>query len=169
MVVNFTDILIGIATGAVALATFLLWRATVNVANATHATTNIAKEVATYSIIPRFEVVNHEREQQEGYHQYSFKLINNGKDTAYNVTVETKSNEKSSTVHVPFNITNREQIHLSHSVHPNEKVVNFKITFEDVAGNIHTKNISYELLNKKLMNERITWEQNKPFPDDVIT
>ena len=68
---QLTSIFIGIATGAVAIATLLLWRATHKVAEATKATNEMAKEVATYSIIPRFELINHEREKQEGYFQSS--------------------------------------------------------------------------------------------------
>lgn len=162
-----TNIMVAIATGAVAIATFLLWRSTNKVAEATKATNEMAKEVGTFSIIPRFELIHHEREQQDGYHQYAVKMINNGKDTAYKVVVETKSNEISSSVQPPFNLPVDYQVWIFHSVKPDEKTIHFKINFEDVAGNSHTRLLEYQITDDKLMGESISWVSNKPIPDNV--
>lgn len=164
---SIVNILIAFATISVAVATFLLWRSTNKVVEATNATKNMAKEVGSYSIIPRFELIHHEREQQDGYYQYAVKLINNGKDTAYNVIVETKSNDVSSTQHIPFNLPVRYQIWIAHSVKLNEKIIHFNIKFEDVAGNKHVRELNYEITDDKLWGKTISWQLNKPFPDNV--
>lgn len=164
---DVVSIFVGISSGAVAFATFLLWKATKKIANATNATNDMAREVGTYSIIPRFELIHHERKQQDGYHQYAVKIINNGKDTAYNVKIETNSNNLSSTAHVPFNLPVRYQIWIAESVKPDEKIIHFKIDFEDVAGNHHTRKLDYEITNEKCMGDSIDWQLNEPFPDNV--
>lgn len=164
---NIISILIAISTSAVAVATFLLWRATVKVAESTKATKEIAKEVGSYSIIPRFELIHHERKKVDNYHQYAVKLINNGKDTAYNVIVETRSNEVGSSQHMPFNLPVGWQIWLGHSVHSNEKTIHFTINFEDVAGNKHVREFDYEITRDKLMSETISYELGTPFRDNV--
>jgi len=163
---NLVSIFIGISTGAVAIATILLWRATKKVVEATTATKDMAKEVATYSIIPRFELVKHQRKKQDGYHQYAVKMINNGKDTAYKVIVETKSNKISSTRNVPFNLPVGYQIWLSHSVMTDDNTIHFKIDFEDVAGNHHTRELSYKITNDQSTVDSFDYELATLFPDN---
>lgn len=111
--------------------------------------------------------IHHEREQQDGYHQYAVKMINNGKDTAYKVIVETKSNEISSSRNPPFNLPVDYQVWIFHSVKPDEKTIHFKINFEDVAGNSHTRSLEYQITDDKLMGESISWVANKPISDNV--
>lgn len=168
MVEDLTNYFVASATIAVAIATFLLWRSTTKVAEATSATKDVAKEVGSYSIMPRFEVVSHEKNEQEGYDHCSFKLINIGKDTAYNVRVQISAEKKSGrTECTPFNLEVGYQIHLSHSVDKNERFVHFEIDFEDVVGNNHKRKLTYEITKEKLMGN-ISWQLNKPFPDSGV-
>lgn len=167
MAADVVSIFVGFSSVAVAVATFLLWKATKKIAKATNATNDMAREVGTYSIIPRFELIHHERKQEDGYHQYAVKIINNGKDTSYNVKIKTNSNNQSSSTHVSFNLPVGWKIWIAQSVKPDEKIIHFKIDFEDVAGNHHTRKLDYEITNEKCMGDSINWNLNEPSLDEV--
>jgi len=151
------EILTLMLTGAVAVSTFLVWRATrgvalatQNVAEATEATKQTMKEVGSYSIMPHLSIESiGVKEKEQTYDVFEFKIANDGNGDAFNMRMEISSDEISTTVIPPFNLPRGNPIFKRHSVKKESKLIHFKIIFEDLAGNPHERIIDVSLTDRR--------------------
>lgn len=146
-----SDIPLWILTGALVIMTFFVWRSTNKVAKSTDAVGKATKEVGEYPVMPRFEITKHEKHilENQDYDQYGFHFINLGLGDAFNIQVEMKSDETSTTIPSPFNLKKEHFVKLEKSVKKDSKVVQFNIKFESVYGTEYSRKILYEISDDK--------------------
>lgn len=164
---ELTDISIIISTCAVAVFTFFLWRSTNKVAEATKAVKEATREVASYTIMPHFSIYEYRLEKQgEEYDQFEFRIVNDGLGDAFNINLEIKSSEMSSSIWPTFKLSKDYTHIVGDSVKKNSQNVNFKIKFEDVAGNRHERALSFKIPNRV----KCDWTRVNPsgFSSDVV-
>lgn len=135
------DIPTWILTGAIALTTFFVYRAT-------KAMAKTAKEVGAYSIRPRISIAGCVKIGNDNDHDfYEFSFLNNGVGNAFDLQI-TISHKGGSTT---FPITRSLGINASppratdKSIDKDTTEVKLKISYRDIADNPYTQEFSYNL------------------------
>lgn len=130
------------STIAVAIATFLVWKATSKVADAT-------KETTKLTIMPRISVINHSKQESDNEHDhYTFIFRNEGVGNAFDVKIEIKHKNGKSV----FPVLNTFPVNAGHRVEDNSvdkdaNEVEFKISYKDHADNQYLREFTYSLEN----------------------
>ena len=129
-----------VSTTAVAFATFLVCRATKKVAEAT-------KEIGKLAIMPHVTVVGHNKiGDDEAHDHYEFSLKNNGKDNAFDIKIEIfhKGGSTVPKTILMIGAAAADRV-IDKSIDKDTKLVNYKISYKDVADNTYTKELSYDI------------------------
>ncbi|HSB83300.1 MAG TPA: hypothetical protein VLD64_02275 [Nitrosarchaeum sp.] len=135
-----SDILTMIMSGAVAFATFLLWRATKQLSVTT-------KEIGKLTIMPKITIVNHNKVGDDEIHEhFEFSLKNDGVGNAFEIQIET-FHKGGSTVHPTIHMigVNAADRVTDNSVDKSDKTVRYKISYRDIADNSYTRHLLYDL------------------------
>lgn len=134
--------LLAISTIAVAIATFLVWRATSKVADVT-------KETTKLTIMPRISVIGHGKAGSDNDHDhYQFILRNEGVGNAFDVKIEISHNGGKTV----FPILKTFPVNAGHHINDNSidkdaKEAEFKISYKDHADNKYERKFTYSLEN----------------------
>ena len=134
------DIATWVLTGAVAVATFLVYRATKQVATTT-------KEIGKLAIMPRVTIIGHNKiGTDETHDHYEFSLKNNGKENAFDVQIEIL-HKGGSTVPKTISVIGAAAADrvIDKSIDKDARSVNYKISYRDIADNPYTREYSYNI------------------------
>lgn len=130
-----------ILTGAVALTTFFVYRATKAIAKAT-------TEVGAYSIRPRISVVGHTKIGSDDKHNfYEFRFLNNGVGNAFDLSISIfhTNGATLSPITSSLGINASPPRVIDKTIDKDTKGVKFKISYRDLADHPYVQEFYYSL------------------------
>lgn len=129
-----------ISTSAVAFATFLVWKATKKMVDAT-------KETMKLTIMPRISIISHNKINSDDKHDhYEFILRNEGVGDAFDVKVQTFHKERNPTFSLGTVPVQSGARFSNKQVDRDATVIKYKISYSDTADNPYIKEFSYDLI-----------------------
>ena len=105
------------------------------------------KEIGKLAIMPHVTVVGHNKiGDDEAHDHYEFSLKNNGKDNAFDIKIEIfhKGGSTVPKTILMIGAAAADRV-IDKSIDKDTKLVNYKISYKDVADNTYTKELSYDI------------------------